>query len=97
MSILLLLLQAPGHKLVLVDDLPHAHGPEQRARLSQLLTQLAATARNPVIVTLTEAPFSGGAPSSGGSPYGSGARSGSGATATSWQAVRRVPSAPETS
>ena len=57
MSILLLLLQAPGHKLVLVDDLPHAHGPEQRARLSQLLTQLAATARNPVIVTLTEAPF----------------------------------------
>ena len=51
-----------------MDDLPHAHGPEQRARLSQLLTQLAATARNPVIVTLTEAPFSGGAPSSGGSP-----------------------------
>ena len=43
--------QAPARKLVLVDDLPHAHGPEQRARLAELLGQLAATARNPVVVT----------------------------------------------
>ena len=80
-------------KLVFVDDLPHAGSPEQRARLAEALTQLAAGARNPVVVTLTDAPFSGG-PSggahAGGGAYGR-ARSGSGTGASSsgsdWQKV----------
>ena len=89
--------QGPIPKLVFVDDLPHASSPDQRARLSEALTQLASSARNPVIVTLTDAPFSGGpsgAAQGMGGAYGR-ARSGSGAGGSSsgsdWQKVLMLP------
>ncbi|KAL4422561.1 hypothetical protein ABPG75_008758 [Micractinium tetrahymenae] len=40
--------------LVLVDDLPHAAGPEQRRQIAEALSDLAAGARFPVAVVATE-------------------------------------------
>ena len=52
-------------KLVVVDDLPHAAGPDARRRLASALGELAATTRFPVVVVTTEAGGSGG----GGRPW----------------------------
>jgi uncharacterized membrane protein YgcG len=40
--------------LVIVDDLPHAAGPEQRRQIGEALADLAAGARFPVVVVATE-------------------------------------------
>ncbi|KAL4424733.1 hypothetical protein ABPG77_000076 [Micractinium sp. CCAP 211/92] len=40
--------------LVLVDDLPHAAGPEQRRQIADALSDLAAGARFPVVVVATQ-------------------------------------------
>lgn len=40
--------------LVIVDDLPHAAGPEQRRQIAQALGDMAAGARFPVVVVATE-------------------------------------------
>lgn len=40
-------------KLVVIDDLPHAAGPEQRARLAAALGHLATAARFPVVLIAT--------------------------------------------
>ena len=40
--------------LVVVDDLPHAAGPEQRRQIAQALGDMAAGARFPVVVVATE-------------------------------------------
>ena len=40
--------------LVVVDDLPHAAGPEQRRQIGEALADLAAGARFPVVVVATE-------------------------------------------
>lgn len=40
--------------LVLVDDLPHAAGPEQRRQIAEALSDLAAGARFPVVVVATQ-------------------------------------------
>lgn len=40
--------------LVLVDDLPHAAGPDQRRQIAEALADLAAGARFPVAVLATE-------------------------------------------
>ncbi len=53
-------------KLVVVDDLPHAAGPEARVRLAAALGELAATARFPVVVVATEAGGGGGGGAGGG-------------------------------
>ena len=54
-------------KLVVVDDLPHAAGPDARRRLASALGELAATARFPVVVVTTESGGSGaGGDRSGG-------------------------------
>ncbi len=55
----------------MVDDLPHAAGPEARRRLARALGQLAATARFPVVVVAaTEGGSQGGA--RGGGDLGGG-------------------------
>lgn len=55
----------------MVDDLPHAAGPEARRRLTRALGELAATARFPVVVVAaTEGGSSGG--DRGGSDRGGG-------------------------
>jgi mRNA-degrading endonuclease toxin of MazEF toxin-antitoxin module len=64
-----------GRKLILVDDLPHASGPEQRSRLAVLLSQLAASARSPVVIISTTSSTqakgdSGGRSASGGAWHG---------------------------
>ena len=53
-------------KLVVVDDLPHAAGPDARRRLASALGELAATARFPVVVVTTEAGGSGAGGDRGG-------------------------------
>jgi len=53
-------------KLVVVDDLPHAAGPEARRRLAAALGELAATARFPVVVVATEVAGGGGGGAGGG-------------------------------
>ncbi len=40
--------------LVLMDDLPHAAGPEQRRQIADALSDLAAGARFPVVVVATQ-------------------------------------------
>jgi hypothetical protein len=47
--------QAPRpRKLLLLDDLPHAHDAAQRQRLAQALRELVATARGPAVIIATE-------------------------------------------
>ena len=53
-------------KLVVVDDLPHAAGPDARRRLANALGELAATARFPVVVVTTESGGSGAGGDRGG-------------------------------
>jgi len=50
-----------GTKLLLVDDLPHAAGPEQRSRLAAALGRLAATSRFATVVVTTTGDRSGSA------------------------------------
>jgi hypothetical protein len=47
-------------KLLLLDDLPHAHDAAARAVLAGLLRDLAATARCPVVIIATESDSGGG-------------------------------------
>jgi cell cycle checkpoint protein len=42
-------------RLVVLDDLPHAAGPDQRRRLAAALRDLCSTARFPVVVCATQA------------------------------------------
>jgi hypothetical protein len=65
-------------KLVVVDDLPHAAGPEARRRLAAALGELAATARFPVVVVATEAAGGGGGGGAGGGRGGAGHGGGAG-------------------
>ncbi len=46
---------APRPKLVVLDDLPHAAGPDARRRLAAAVGDLARCARFPVVVVATEA------------------------------------------
>ena len=60
---------------MVVDDLPHAAGPDARRRLASALGELAATARFPIVVVTTEAGSSGaggdrGSGGGGGFPQG---------------------------
>ena len=50
--------EAPG-RVLLVDDLPHAHNPEARRRLVALLEELALTARLPCVLVLTDGSHGG--------------------------------------
>ena len=43
----------------MIDDLPHAAGSEQQARLAAALSLLAAAARSPVIVIATSSSTQG--------------------------------------
>ena len=58
----------PGVKLLVIDDLPHAAGLEQRARLAAALALLAAAARCPVVVIAT-ASSTQGAPGDRGAAW----------------------------
>jgi hypothetical protein len=45
--------QPGGRELLLIDDLPHAAGPTQRARLARALGRMATASRFPVAVITT--------------------------------------------
>ena len=51
----------PQHKLLVVDDLPHASDAEQRVRLAGALSNLLLTARFPTVLMGTEVTDRGGA------------------------------------
>lgn len=53
----------PQHKLLVVDDLPHASDAEQRARLAGALSNLLLTARFPTVLMGTEVTNRGEHPS----------------------------------
>ena len=57
---------------MVVDDLPHAAGPDARRRLARALGELAATARFPVVVVTSESGGSGAGGDRGGGGGGGG-------------------------
>ncbi|BDA49102.1 Cell cycle checkpoint protein RAD17 [Coccomyxa sp. Obi] len=57
-------------KLVVIDDLPHTAGAEQRARLAAALGALAAAARFPVVIIVTVSSTQGGPDDRGSAWHG---------------------------